>query len=196
LNIHFNSIRLNEFFLGFILLLLSFNIIAETVESVEYKYYEISPRSPQEIKPELMRRTPIRAGSGSFNGHTDWYINWQFQSAPGPNGCQITNTLTNVHVIHTLPALSEHVTDKQTIDVFNKFNSALTQHEKNHGDHGLSAAREMDKVFSEIQPQPNCRSFARIVNDIGNAIVQKYTQKDNEYDRLTNNGATEGAVIY
>jgi len=183
-------------FLSFTLLLLSFSVTAETIESIEYKYYEISPRAPHEIKPELMRRTPIRSGGGSFNGHTDWYIDWKYQSTTSPYGCQLVDTQIKVHVIHTLPALSEHVTDKQTIDVFNKFNTALTQHEKNHGNHGLSAAREMDKAFNELQPQQSCRSLARIINGIGNAIVQKYAQKDDEYDRTTNNGETEGAVIY
>ncbi len=178
------------------LLLLSFSAAAETVESIEYKYYEIAPHSAYQIKPELMQRSPIRAGSGSFNGHTDWYINWQYQSAPGPYGCQIINTQTRVRVLHILPALSEYVTDKQTIDVFNKFNTALTQHELNHGKNGLSAAREMDKAFNNIPPQQNCRMLARMVDGIGNAMVQKYAQKDNEYDRLTNNGESEGAVIY
>jgi len=183
-------------FLSFTLLLLSFTVSAETIESTEYKYYEISPRTPYEIKPELMRRSPIRAGGGSFNGHTDWYIDWKYYSAQGPHGCQLIDTQTKVHVVHILPALSEYVTDKQTIEVFNKFNKALKQHEKNHGKNGLSAAREMDKAFNEIPPQPNCRMLSRMVNDIGNSIVQKYAQKDSEYDSLTNNGETEGAVIY
>ena len=182
--------------LSITLLLTSVTALAETVESTEYKYYEISPRSPYEIKLELMRRSPIRAGSGSFNGHTDWYINWNFHSAPGPYGCQLIDSRTKVHVVHILPALSEYVTDKQTIEVFNRFNAALTQHELNHGSNGLAAAREMDKAFSEIPPQPNCRMLSRMVDSIGNSVVQKYTQKDNEYDRLTNNGESEGAVIY
>ncbi len=183
-------------FLSLSLLLLSFITNAETIESTEYKYYEISPRTPYEIKAELMRRSPIRAGSGSFNGHTDWYINWNFRSAPGPYGCRVTNTQTKIHVVHILPVLSEYVTDQQTIEVFNKFNEALTRHELNHGNNGLSAAREMDKAFNEIPPQPNCRILARMVDGIGNSVVQKYAQKDNEYDRMTNNGESEGAVIY
>ncbi|HHJ34443.1 MAG TPA: DUF922 domain-containing protein [Gammaproteobacteria bacterium] len=169
---------------------------AEIIKTVEYKYYTIAPRSPYEIKPELMRRSPIRAGSGSFNGHTDWYIDWKYQATPSPYGCQLRDTQTTVRVVHTLPTLSEYVTDKETIDVFNKFNSALTQHEKNHGQHGISAARDIDEALNAIQTQPNCRQLSRMINDIGSATVQKYIQKDVEYDRVTNNGLTEGAVIY
>ncbi len=178
------------------LLFFGFSAAAETIESVDYKYYEISPRTPYEIKPELMRRSPIRAGSGSYNGHTDWYIDWKYQTAPGSNGCRLVSVQTRVHVMHTLPSLSEYVTDEKTIEVFNKFNAALSQHEKNHGDHGLSAAREMDKIFSEVQPQRSCRDLARMLDGIGQSIVQKYTQLDREYDRTTNNGETEGAFIY
>lgn len=181
---------------GFILLLVSFTVIAEAIESIEYKYYVISPRSPYEIKPELMRHSPIREGSGSFNGHTDWFIDWKYQAAPGPYGCRLHSIRTTVRVVHTLPALSKNVTDKQTIEVFNKFNEALTQHEKNHGNNGLLAAREIDKALNGMQPHPDCRYLTRTADDIGNSIVQKYIQADNEYDRTTNSGLTEGAVIY
>lgn len=174
----------------------SLNVMAETVETIEYKHYVISPRAPHEIKPELMRNTPIRERGGTFNGHTDWYIDWQYQSRQEPDICQVLNIRTKVHVIHTLPALSEYVTDEQTITVFNQFNKALTQHEKNHGNNGLSAAREIDKAISEIQPQQNCRYIARIIDDISNSIVQKYINADREYDRATQSGLSEGAVIY
>lgn len=177
-------------------MLSSFSVTAKTVESVEYKYYEISPRTPYEIKPELMRRSPIRAGSGSYNGHTAWYINWNYKTTASPYGCQLAEIQTKIHIIYTLPVLSTHVTDKKTSEVFNKFNDALTLHEKNHGKHGLTAAREMDKIFSEIQPQRNCRELGRMIDSIGQSIVRKYTLKDREYDRSTNNGETEGAVIY
>jgi len=143
-----------------------------------------------------MRRSPIRSGNGSFNGHTDWYIDWRYQSSQTPYGCLIHGIQTSVHVIHTLPALSEHVTDQQVIDVFTKFNTALTKHEKNHGNNGLTAAREMDKAFNEIPAQRSCRDLARIIDSIGNSTVQKYIQADDEYDRTTGNGTTEGAVIY
>lgn len=170
--------------------------LAQAVESVENRYYEISPRSPYEIKQQLMRQSPVRAGSGSYNGHTDWYINWRFQAARGPYGCRATEIRTSVHVVHILPALSAHVTDQQTIDVFNKFNAALTTHEKNHGNNGLLAAREIDKAINEILPQRDCQMLTRMINNIGNSLVQEYAAKDNEYDRTTNNGLSEGAVIY
>jgi predicted secreted Zn-dependent protease len=182
--------------LTLLLLLFSLNSLAEIFESVEYKYYVISPRAPQEIKPELMRNSPIREGGGSFNGHTDWYVDWKYQTTPSPHGCKLRDSRVNVRVIHTLPALSEYVTDTQTIEVFNKFNKALTQHELNHGNHGLSAAREIDKTFQRAQAQPNCHQMSRMLNSIGNTIVRKYAQKDSEYDRTTSNGFTEGAVIY
>ena len=182
--------------LAALFLISSTNSAAETIESIEYKNYAISPRAPHEIKSELMRNTPIRNGGGSYNGHTDWYVDWSYQSRQEPNICSIHNIQVKVHVVHILPILSEHVTDKKTIEVFNQFNKALTQHEKNHGNNGLSAARDIDKAISEIQPQQNCRYVAQTINKIGNSIVQKYIFADNEYDRVTQNGLSEGAVIY
>ena len=179
-----------------LLLITSINASAETIESIEYKYYVISPRVAHEIKPELMRHTPIRDYRGSYNGHTDWYIDWQYQTRQEANICRIQQLKVKVHVVHILPILSEYATDKQTIEVFNQFNAALTQHEKNHGNHGLSAAREIDKVLSELQPQRSCHRTSWLIDDIGQSIVKKYSSADKEYDRTTKNGMTEGAVIY
>ncbi len=187
---------MKNLFLSFSLLLVSFAAGAQVIESIEFRHYEISPRTPAEIKPELMRHSPIRTRYGSYNGRTDWHIDWKSRSTHTHNGCQLTATQTRVHVVYTLPALSKRVHDPQTIDVFNTFNDALTQHELNHGKHGLAAAREMDRLFNEIPPQRNCRILARIVDDIGNATVRKYAQLDRDYDRRTRNGETEGAVIH
>ena len=190
-----NETSLMKFFFS-LLLLTSLNVFADAIESIEYKYYVISPRTVHEIKLELMRHSPIRQGGGSFNGHTDWYVDWKYQTTPSPHGCLLKSSQVNVHVVHILPALSEYVTDAQTIEVFNKFNKALTQHELNHGNHGLLAAREIDETFKSAQAQPNCRQMSRMLNSIGKSIVRKYAQKDSDYDRETNNGLTEGAVIY
>jgi len=169
---------------------------AEMLKKIEYKYYQISPRAPHEIKPELMRNTPIREFGGSFNGRTNWFIDWNFYSHATQYGCKLTNAITKVRVVYILPALSEYVTDAQTIEAFNKFNDALTKHEHTHGSHGLQAAREIDEAFKQIPPQRNCRNLGRYVDNMANSIVNKYSRIDEEYDRSTRNGETEGAVIY
>jgi len=180
----------------FLIFLSSFTASAEPIETIEYKYYVISPRAPHEIKRELMRHSPIRQGGDSFNGHTVWYVDWKYQTTPSPYGCLLQSSQVNVRVVHILPALSKGVTDTQTIEVFNKFNKALTQHELNHGNHGLLAAKEIEETFKNTPAQPNCRQMSRLLNGTGDSIVRKYAQKDSEYDRDTRNGFTEGAVIY
>lgn len=182
--------------LVYLLLMVSTSAIAEVIETIEYKNYVISPRTVYEIKPELMRNTPIRDRRGSYNGHTDWYIDWQYKTRQEASFCRILQTQTKIHIVHILPILNEQVTDKQTIDVFNQFNTALTEHEKNHGNNGRLAAEEIDKALNNIQTQQNCRYVARMIDDIGRSIVQKYAKADSEYDQVTQNGLTEGAVIY
>ncbi|MBL4710890.1 MAG: DUF922 domain-containing protein [Gammaproteobacteria bacterium] len=179
-----------------LLLLISFPVAAEIIETIEYKYYVISPHSPHEIKPELMSRSPIRAGNGSFNGHTDWYIDWRYQTTRQHGYCQLMSNTTTVRIIYTLPALSKYVSDIQTIKIFNKFNTALTKHEMNHGNNGLTAARDIEKAISEIPAHKSCHALTRSIDSIGKSLVQKYIRADKEYDRATQNGHTEGAVIF
>ena len=169
---------------------------AEITSHAEDRFYVISPRSPHDIKNELRRMTPLRERGGSFNGRTDWKIDWRYQTTGDANGCNIHNVKVNISIVTTLPALSQYVTDPQTIKAFERFRDALVAHERNHGKNGLAAAEEIDAALSSIPTQRDCNAVSRLAEQYSQSIINKYVQKDREYDYRTRNGMTEGAIIY
>lgn len=178
-----------------LLLLSTTSASASYLETTLTKYYTISPRISQDISRELNWRSPIREHGVTYHGHTDWNISWNYKVQQVPRGCVINNIQTRIEIKYTLPTLDERITDKKTIDRFNTFNQALTKHEHNHGANGLKAANEIDTALHSIAPQRNCRQLDRYANQLGHGIIQKYIDIDNEYDRSTRNGRTEGAYI-
>ncbi len=169
--------------------------LAEVIENVHTEHYTIAPRTPYDIKRELNWRSPIRENGHVFHGRTHWIISWQYTSQQKPEGCRILDVTTEVEVKYILPALDTRVSDPNTTERFNRFSEALVAHERNHGANGLKAAREIDASILALPPQTDCRQLENTANATGQAIISKYAAIDNEYDRRTMNGRTEGAFI-
>lgn len=169
---------------------------AEVTSNAEDRFYVISPRSPYDIRNELRRMTPLRERRGSFNGRTDWKIDWRYETTGDASGCNIHDVRVNINIVTTLPALSQYVTEPQTIKAFERFRDALVAHERNHGKNGLAAAEEIDAALSSIPTQHDCNAVSRLAEQYSQSIINKYVQKDREYDYRTRNGMTEGAIIY
>jgi len=171
------------------------SISASYPETNLTEYYTISPRAPQDISRELNWRSPIRENGVTYHGHTDWNVSWNYRVQEIPGGCAVTNIQTRIEIKYTLPTLDERITNPDIISRFDRFNAALTKHEHNHGANGLKAVSEIDEALHTLAPQRNCRQLDRQANQIGHGIIRKYIDIDNEYDRSTQNGRTEGAYI-
>ena len=168
---------------------------AEVSSTAEDHFYIISPRSPYDIKNELRRMTPLRERGGSFNGRTDWKIDWRYQTTGDAGGCNIHDVKVKINIVTTLPALSQYVTDPQTIREFERFRDALVAHERNHGKNGMAAANEIEQALKSIPTQRDCNAVSRMAEQRSQAIINKYVQKDHQYDYTTRNGMTEGAWL-
>jgi len=179
----------------FFLSILGSNANASYLETTMTEYYTISPRAPQDILRELNWHSPIREHGTTFHGHTDWNISWNYKVQQIPGGCTISGIQTRIDIKYTLPILNERTTNAATVLRFKAFNDALIKHEHNHGANGLKAANEIDAALHSIAPQRNCQQLDRYANQLGHGIIQRYIDIDNEYDRSTQNGRTEGAYI-
>ncbi|HHO59699.1 MAG TPA: DUF922 domain-containing protein [Thiotrichales bacterium] len=178
-----------------VLLLTALSAIAAPVETVQTIHYAIAPATPYDILRQLNWRSPIRGNNAIYHGNTDWNIKWRFTTQQQQGVCRIRDIHTTVTVTYTLPVLDKSVTDQNTIARFEKFSKALEKHEHNHGRNGLTAAKEIDDALQALKPQASCRQLEQTANRIGRGIVSKYSAIDDDYDRRTQNGRTEGAFI-
>ncbi len=176
-------------------MLLTSAIDAAPVESVHNEYYTIYPQTPYDILRELDWRSPVREKGLTFHGNTDWSISWRFKTQKIAGSCKLFDIHTLIDIKYTLPVLDKHIQNKNTIKRFTVFSNALVRHEHNHGLNGKKAAREIDDALRALRPEINCTQLEQAANNLGRSIVQKYTAIDNEYDRVTQNGRTEGAFI-
>ncbi|WP_228014847.1 DUF922 domain-containing Zn-dependent protease [Synechocystis salina] len=169
---------------------------AEPIVKIEYKYYSIYPNTKWDLNNELNRRSPIIFQCKRYRGYTQWFVRWQYQWRSTAQQCQITNVTTNLDVTYTLPRIPpKHGADPEARQVFNRYLVALFKHEENHKNSGLYAARSIEKALLNLGPFPNCQNLQSKAESTAQQIIQRYRQRDLDYDRQTDHGRKEGIMI-
>ena len=71
--------------------------------------------------------------------------------------------------------------------------SALVKHEDGHKAIGTNAADYIRDAGFKLPPEPLCSELARSVDKMTSEILERYRQREREYDRDTDHGRTQGA---
>ncbi|MEO1139867.1 MAG: DUF922 domain-containing protein [Pseudomonadota bacterium] len=130
---------------------------------VSEKQYSIDATTLEGIRKQMKQRGP----KGHW-AYTDWYVRWT-------GSCELS-----VEITYTMPRhKNESRLDPALRKKWKSMVAALKAHEKNHGKHGINAAREIEKN--------GCAD--------GDAIIRKWANQDKVYDKKTRHGATEGVVF-
>ena len=128
--------------------------------SEKTKYYKINGDSVKALKADMRKRGP-----NGFWAYTRWYVKWT-------GSCKVTVT-----VDYTMPKLANpNAVPKEVKAKFDRMYAKLWAHEKNHGQHGIDAGREIAKK--------KCQG--------GDGIIKKHAKRDKVYDKKTKHGLTEG----
>lgn len=174
--------------LAMVLAMLALSAAAQPQVETTVSYYDVSGATPSEIRHELNRKRPRR-----WDGYTAWNVSWRFRYAPSGGECQMTEVVTRVTVHYTLPrwrALSG--ASGETRDRWERYKRALKVHEDGHRDIGVGVAEEIDNALRGMRAA-NCRELGARANGAGYRLLEAARAQEREYDRTTNNGASQGA---
>jgi predicted secreted Zn-dependent protease len=159
-----------------------------------FDYYSIYPSRVSDLGRALDAATTIHEDGRTYRGHTHWHVNWHFWWDQRDGNCTINRVQASVDIQYVMPQLSSSV-DARTSAAFRKYDDALLLHEKGHAQHGIQAAREIEEKLLGISSNISCQVTESLANDAGKQIVQKYSAEDVVYDRETDHGRTQGAVL-
>lgn len=133
----------------------------KVTESVQT--YSVDAKTAFWLKIQMRNRGPKK-----YWALTRWDIRWTSK-------CQVT-----VDVTYTMP---EHENPKRmSPELRQRFDDMLARlwaHERQHGQNGINAAREIART--------GCRSPEK--------IIRKYHHMDQDYDKRTNHGKLEGITL-
>ncbi len=178
----------------FILLFLSFatSASAEPKFKMRTKYYTIHGKTRGELHTEMQRKGP-----GSSYGYTNWFVHWDYKTGQDGLGCGLTSLNISAEIVITLPKWAEE--KRGSVELrkkWDKFLTALTEHEEGHKKNGIDAAWDVEEAMKRAAHQGgDCQSVERAVEAAAQTVLHEHNAFDTQYDAETEHGMKYGAAL-
>lgn len=132
----------------------------------------------------------------SFDGFTRWLVSWEFDEKTEGGECVATQfSFTGTATIN-MPRITRP--ESVPVGVLNRWNEYvknLRLHEDGHvanGQGALDAVRTA--AASQVLRAAECgQALSVAISNVMGSIVSEWAKKDQDYDRVTEHGATQGA---
>ena len=171
--------------------------LAPAQSSVVWKtnYYAVGGATHQEIH-ESFRQTRPWKDKSSFDGHTDWRIDWHFQMTTVGASCRCDSFTTQTAITITLPRWTAPTNASPEVrDAWKSFFTALSKHESSHAQNAQAAVTEMHQRVKRLPTENDCAVLKKKIDDTAGRVVSEFRQRDEEFDRQTAHGAKDGAFL-
>ncbi len=108
--------------------------LAQVLIEEKYEYYQIAPKSKEEILTSLNHMSPVKNNGEVFHGYAYTAIKWDFLWKYNSISCWVTSVETKLTTTYTLPKLMSNVGVVNSI--WREWFPNLVKHEKGH--HGIA----------------------------------------------------------
>lgn len=173
------------------------SLVCEAQNGVRWttNYYAVSGMTLQELRQSIREKRLWKARF-DWDGMTDWQVRWQFGVVPTPGGWRCNTFSTTTTITITMPRWVPPTNAPETVKaIWQKYSTALGQHEAGHAAIALAAAAEAQKRVKEIGEGADGDSLKKQINDLAQGVVEAHRQRDREYDERTRHGTTQGASL-
>jgi len=160
------------------------------------EYVDVTGHSKRELI-EALDRLSVADGNGKrFYGHTHWELRWNFNVASEGAECRVTTVTAQLDVTMSVPRWDPpRNADPALVRTWNAFVAGLHEHEEGHRDIAVAAVQEITRRIEAIPPAANCSKLKRTVGIRANSLLDEYREKGRRYDKTTDHGRTQGAVL-
>ena len=171
-------------------------VLAEPLVRMHTSYYYVNGPSASLLAAQIDRNGPPGADGKRYAGKTKWDVQWKFKHEQHGAICGMKEVAVAIGVAQTLPKWRSEAQGAAALKTrWQQFIEALRRHEDGHKDHGLAAGKEIETALLAAEPASNCEALAAAANSVANAIVMKYQKLDQDYDRKTDHGRSQGATL-
>jgi len=167
--------------------------LAQDTMTVTTNYYIVDGTSARELRAALDRSNPLKGKSAS-DARTDWDVHWSYQTISSVTECRLRSVEIRTTITITLPKWvpsSNAAPDLQ--QRWETYLKALLKHEEGHRALAQIAAADVGKQVRSIKGAASCDALGESITTKANATIAEYREKEAQYDRKTEHGATQGA---
>lgn len=177
------------------LLLLLPSLHAQSSIVWKTNYYAVGGATFQEIHESFRQARPWKSKS-SYDGQTDWRIDWRFQMTTAGESCRCDSFTTQTAITITLPRWTAPTNAAPEVrDAWISFFTALSKHEAGHAQIAQAAVTEMHQRVSRLPAEQDCAALRKKIDETAGRVVAEFRQRDEEFDRQTAHGVRDGAFL-
>jgi predicted secreted Zn-dependent protease len=168
--------------------------IAEISETLTYSDYAVQANNSRSLARALNNTSPIRHDGKTFHAYTSWRVSWHYRWTADANGdCRIAEISTGLNTTIQLPRLvggSDILRER-----FQRYLTALNQHELGHHQIGRKAALEVNRQLQAMPAMSDCQRLSTAANKLASRIVNQLKDEERTYDLITVHGRLQGARL-
>lgn len=176
--------------------LLSSAVGAEPLVRLHTSYYYIDGPSAAVLAAQLDQKGPLGSDGRRHPARTRWDIQWKLSPEQQGTSCTMKDAAVAVGIAQTLPRWRGESKGAATLKArWSAFSNALQRHLERHKQNAMKAAGEIEAAVRSVKPASNCEDLEAAANAAAQAIVSRYQELDEQYDRQTDHGRNEGATL-
>lgn len=182
---------------------LSFNVLANTApnDSIKIidKYYDIEGRTADELRAAMNMKRP-NIDKHPYDAVTLWHIDWSYKTTnlPISGFCKLYDVAVKTTITKMYPRWIHQGSDTEKLRIkWENYRFILVEiHEKEHVQNGIAAGNEIERMLISIPAViASCSEIIKIANREANRIIKQHADWDDQYDKDTHHGITQGAVF-
>lgn len=167
---------------------------ATVLQEHSQRPYPVQVVPGQTLRQALQAATPIVVDGRRFHGYTRWNVRWNYRWWREASGrCRITEVTTRLTTEVQLPQLRGATPPQQAS--FDRYLRALSQHEQCHVQVGRDAAQAIDQGIARLPAAADCATLERQADALGRRLLQEHVEREQQYDRDTGHGTSQGARL-
>jgi predicted secreted Zn-dependent protease len=176
--------------------LLSLPAVAEPLARMHASYYYIEGGSAAVLAGQMDKAGPVGPDGEHHPARTKWEVQWKFKREQQGVACVIGDAAVVVGVAQMFPKWRGEAKGPSALrSRWKQFEDALRSHEDRHKQHAIQAGKDIEAAIRSAKPAGNCEDLDTAANAAAEKIVEKYRKLDEDYDRKTRYGGTEGAAL-
>lgn len=166
---------------------------AEPIVTEETQYYDIEGSSTSDLRNQ-MNSLGIKEKDGkTYDGYTNWHISWKYRYMNINFRCMIKSVATTVKITYLYPRWTgRSFAPRELTEKWDRFMSALIQHEQGHRNIAVEAASRIEEVISRMTPRTDCRELDSEANAQGYHMLEECKKSQANYDAVTSHGRLQG----
>lgn len=168
--------------------------VTQVVDPIHY--YKIYGNNGADARRQIIDCAPKLSGDSEFTGYTSFRINWQYSYGLGDNNtCELFSVKVGAHIGMVLPAWqSSSYAERGFADKWRVFMTNLTTHEQGHV---ALDEQYANAVMADLRnfSAPSCYGVQNKVDALVRHRVDELNSANDNYDAVTDHGATQGAIL-